>query len=116
MPTQHDGSRAGPILRLFEVRAKANNAAELLARFATTSAQVVLGEPGNEGYFFGREIAVDTETVLFASVWRDLDAVKARFGDDWQVSLLPEGYEAHIETCSVRHVDLSNGWHVDAVP
>lgn len=31
------------------------------------------------------------ETVLFASVRRDLDAVKARFGDDWRVSYLPEG-------------------------
>jgi heme-degrading monooxygenase HmoA len=101
----------GPILRLFEVRANAGCAAELLARFATTSAQVVQGEPGNEGYFFGQEVATEAETVLFASIWRDLDAVKARFGDDWESSFLPEGYEALIETCSVRHVDLSDGWH-----
>ena len=111
---QHDGPGAGPVLRLFEVTTKAGRAAELLAKFATTSAHVVRGEPGNEGYFFGREIAVDGETVLFASVWRDLEAVKARFGDDWQVSFLPEGYEALIETCSVRHVELSDGWHVEA--
>ena len=103
----------GPILRLFEVRAKAGCVAELLARFATTSAQVVLDEPGNEGYFFGREITAEEETVLFASVWRDLDAVRARFGDDWESSFLPEGYEALIETCSIRHVDLSEGWHLE---
>lgn len=102
----------GPILRLFEVRAKAGCTAELLARFATTSAQVVRGEPGNEGHFFGREISAEQETVLFASVWQDLDAVRARFGDDWESSFLPEGYEALIEACSVRHVDLSDGWHL----
>jgi quinol monooxygenase YgiN len=114
MPMQRSGGEGGPILRLFEVTANAGCAAQLLAEFATTSAHVVRGEPGNEGYFFGQEIAVGGETVLFASVWRDLDAVKARFGDDWQVAFLPEGYEAMIETCSVRHVDLSDGWHVKA--
>ncbi len=66
------------------------------------------------GYFFGREIAVEGETVLLASVWRNLDAVRARFGVDWQVSFLPEGYEALIQTCSFRHVDLSDSWHVEA--
>ena len=110
---QHNRRESGPVLRLFEVRAKPGCAAELLEKFATTSAHVVRGEPGNEGYFFGREITTEAETVLFASMWRDLDAVKARFGDDWQVSFLPEGYEALIETCSVRHVDLSDGWHLE---
>ena len=110
----HHESGGGPILRLFEVTAKPGCSAELLEEFATTSALVVQGEPGNEGYFFGRGIEVEEETVLFASVWRDLDAVRARFGDDWRTSFLPEGYDALIETCSVRHVDLSNGWHVAA--
>ena len=104
---QRNRPEGGPILRLFEVTAKPGCATELLARFATTSAHVVRGEPGSEGYFFGREITNDGETVLFASVWRDLDAVKARFGDDWRVSFLPEGYEALIETCSV------DGWHLE---
>ncbi len=112
----HDEPGGGPVLRLFEVKVKPGRAAELLAKFATTSAQVVRGEPGNEGYFFGREIEIDGGTVLFASVWRDLDAVKARFGDQWRVSFLPEGYEELIENCSVRHVDLSDGWHVEARP
>ena len=110
---QRERPERGPILRLFEVKAKAGCVEELLARFATTSAQVVQGEPGNEGYFFGREITAEAETVLFASVWRDLDAVKARFGDDWASSFMPEGYAALIETCSVRHVDLSDGWHLE---
>jgi hypothetical protein len=50
--------------------------------------------------------------VVFASIWKDLDAVKERFGEDWQVSFLPAGYEDLIDECSVRHIDLSAGWHV----
>lgn len=105
-------SRHGPIMRLFQVQAKPGCARELTKRFATTSVDVVRGEPGNEGYFFGQGVADDDDCVVFASIWRDLDDVKKRFGEDWQASFLPPGYEALIEECSVRHIDLSLGWHV----
>lgn len=103
----------GPIMRLFEVRAKKGCAEELMRKFATTSAEVVRGEPGNQGYFFGHDVGYENEFVVFASIWRDLDAIKNRFGEDWQKSFLPPGYEAMIERCSVRHIDLSAGWHVN---
>lgn len=109
---QQTGS--GPILRLFQVQAKAGCAQDLISKFATTSADVVRNEPGNEGYFFGQGVAQDEDMVVFASLWRDMEAVKQRFGDDWQISYLPEGYDAMIEECSVRHIDLSSGWHVKA--
>ncbi len=102
----------GPILRLFQVKVRKGAADKLLDLFATTSADVVRGEPGNAGYFFGRSIAVDDDQLLFTSVWKDLDAVKRRFGEDWQQSYLPEGYADLIEQCSVQHVDISNGWFV----
>ncbi len=110
---QPQSSRRGPIMRLFQVRAKQGRAPELLEKFATTSAQVVDGEPGNEGYFFGRGVASDNDLVVFASIWSDMEAVKSRFGESWRESFLPPGYEALIDECSVRHIDLSSGWHVD---
>lgn len=103
----------GPLLRVFEVRTKDGCADTLLANFATTSAQVVEGHLGNQGYFFGNCVQGDENTVMFVSVWQDLDAVKTRFGADWQVSFMPEGYEDLIETCSVRHFDMSEGWNVE---
>ena len=102
----------GPILRIFEVQVKEGSVDTLLQNFATTSAEVVKGHPGNRGYFFGRCLQGGRNMVMFVAVWDDLEAVKARFGDDWQVSYLPEGYEDFIETCSVRHVDVGSGWHV----
>ena len=103
---------AGPLLRVFEVRTKPGCAARLLDSFATTSAAVVRGQPGNLGHFFGRCVQGGDDVVVFVSIWQDLDAVKTRFGPDWQHSYLPEGYEALIEDCSVRHFDMTDGWHL----
>ena len=101
------------IMRLFHVRAKPGCAEQLLQNFATTSANVVRHEAGNKGYYFGGGIAKDKNVVVFASFWKDLDAIKARFGEDWQVSYLPEGYEDLIDEYWLEHIDVGSGWFVD---
>ena len=106
-------STNGPILRIFEVQTRPGCREKLLASFATTSADVVRNEPGNQGYFFGSLIEGNGEAVVFVSVWENLAAVKARFGKDWQVSFLPEGYEDMIVECSIRHLDVRDGWKVE---
>jgi len=107
-----NNSGKGPVLRLFQVKIKEGHAETLMEKFATTSADVVRHEPGNAGYFFGRGIASDDGYLVFASLWEDLEAVKTRFGDKWQQSFLPEGYENLIEEHSLRHIDVSSGWVV----
>ena len=102
----------GVIMRLFEVQTKPGAASDLLEKFASTSADVVQHEPGNQGYYFGPGVAADDGLVVFASFWENMDAVKARFGPDWQQSFLPEGYEDLIKTCRVRHIEVGSGWHV----
>ena len=109
-----DTSGRATIMRLFQVQTKPGCAEELLSKFATTSADVVRHEPGNEGYFFGKGVAQDDGYVVFASFWENLDAVKQRFGEDWQVSFLPEGYEDYIEECSIRHIEMTSGWPIDS--
>ena len=104
---------SGPILRMFQVQAKPGRAADLVAKFGTTSAEVVQGKPGNLGYFFGQGVDRDEDYVVFTSVWRDLEAIQARFGDTWQVSYLPPGYEDLIAECSVHHIDVGSGWQVE---
>ena len=32
--------------------------------------------------------------------------VKAHFGEGWQQSYLPEGYDELIESCSIRHIEM----------
>ena len=76
------------------------------------ASQANLNKPGNEGYFFGQGAAGDDDVVVFASIWNDLQSVKDHFGEEWQSSYLPPGYEDLISKCSVRHFDLRSGWHV----
>ncbi|WGH78603.1 antibiotic biosynthesis monooxygenase family protein [Jannaschia ovalis] len=102
----------GPVLRLFEVKVRDGHAETLLQKLSTTSAEVVRNEAGNCGYFFGRDIFTDDGKLVFASLWKDLDAIKQRFGEDWQASFLPEGYEDIIEEHAIRHIDLGGGWFV----
>ncbi len=104
---------SGPILRVFEVQAKPGCAAALIEKFGVTSAEVVRGYPGNLGFFFGRGVGTNEDYVVFTSVWRDLEAVQARFGKSWQDSFLPPGYQDLIDECSVRHIDAGGGWHVE---
>lgn len=106
-----DEAHVGPIMRLFQVRAKPGQSAALIEKFSTTSADVVRNEPGNKGYVFGRGVADDADVVIFASLWTDLAAVKERFGESWRESFLPEGYDDLIEDCSVHHIDVAKGWH-----
>ncbi|MEM1433071.1 MAG: antibiotic biosynthesis monooxygenase [Pseudomonadota bacterium] len=104
-------SAAGPILRLFEVRVREGYDKELLGKFASTSAAVVRDEPGNLGYFLRKVVLSDDGVVVFASLWADLNAIQERFGENWQSPYLPPGYERLIDECSVRHIDVSSGWH-----
>jgi len=100
---------AGPVLRLVAVKVRDGYAATLMQKCSTTSADVVRDEAGDCGYFFARGMLTDAGRLVFASLWKDLDAIKQRFGEDWQVSFLPEGYEDMIEEHTIRHIDLSGG-------
>ena len=106
-------SGTGPVLRLFEVKVRDGHAEALLQKFSTTSADVVRDEPGNKGYFFGRGMLADGNRLIFASIWTDLEAIQQRFGEDWQTSFLPEGYEDIIAQHAIRHIDLGGNWFVD---
>ncbi|MBO6676195.1 MAG: hypothetical protein JJ908_16025 [Rhizobiales bacterium] len=105
--------RQGPILRIFQVQAMPGRATELLAKFRTTSAAVVDGHIGNQGYFFGQGVDGETDKLVFVSLWADIDAVKRRFGETWQNSYLPEGYEDLIANHVLLHIDATEGWHAD---
>lgn len=96
-----------PILRLFRARAKPNCESALAEKLATSSVQVVRDEPGFLGFISAGPASNTDRDFVFASMWRDVDAIKARFGHDWRVSFLPPGYAELIEECSVEHYRLT---------
>jgi quinol monooxygenase YgiN len=96
-----------PIVRVFRARAKPGCAGALADKLATSSVEVVQGQPGFLGYLVAGPASDRQHEFIFASIWADADAVKGRFGEQWRVSLLPPGYIDLIEECSVDHYHLT---------
>jgi quinol monooxygenase YgiN len=96
-----------PIIRVFRVRARQGCKRDLADKLATSSVQVVQGQPGFLGYLVAGPANESRHEFIFASIWTDADAVKARFGQEWRDSLLPPGYAELIEECSVEHYHLT---------
>ena len=94
------------ILRVFEVRAKPGKVDVLKQKLSGTSVSVVNGKPGNLGYFFGANLSSDGDDFVFISVWENMESIKSLFGEEWEESYLPEGYEEIIESCSIKHIEF----------
>jgi quinol monooxygenase YgiN len=97
-----------PIIRIFKARARPGKERELAQKLATTSAGLVKDKPGLLGYFAGRPGQETSRDFLFITMWRHLEGMKELYGDAWRQSLLPEGYEGLIESCSVEHYELTD--------
>jgi quinol monooxygenase YgiN len=95
-----------PIIRVFRARARQGCERALADKLATSSVEVVQGQPGFLGYLVAGPANERQHEFIFASIWTDADALKARFGEEWRVSLLPPGYAELIEECSVDHYHL----------
>jgi quinol monooxygenase YgiN len=96
-----------PIIRVFRARARQGCKRALADKLATSSVHLVQGQPGFLGYLAAGPANETQHEFIFASIWTDADALKARFGQGWRVSLLPPGYAELIEECSVEHYHLT---------
>ena len=81
-----------PIIRVFRARARQGCERALADKLATSSVEVVQGQPGFLGYLVAGPASEHQHEFIFASIRANADAVKARFGEEWRVSLLPPGY------------------------
>jgi quinol monooxygenase YgiN len=96
-----------PIIRVFRAHARQGCKRALADKLATSSVQVVQGQPGFLSYLVAGPVNESQHEFIFASIWTDADALKARFGQEWRDSLLPPGYAELIEECSVEHYHLT---------
>lgn len=105
-----DEAFSGSVLRVFEARVKTGCASILVEKFATTSVGVVADKAGNQGHFLGHHVGEGEDIVVFVSIWKNLDAIKAAFGDEWASSYLPAGYTDLIEDCWLKHIAVEKDW------
>ena len=96
-----------PIARVFRAIAAPGCRDELLQRFHSSSAALVNSKTGCLKYRILEPLDASALEVVFESIWQDIDAVKAAFGDAWQQSYLPEGYSALMTAYSVHHFLVS---------
>ena len=96
-----------PIIRVFRARARQGCERALADKLATSSVEVVKGQPGFLGYLVAGPANESQHEFIFASIWADAEAIKSRFGQEWRASLLPPGYAELIEECSVAHYHLT---------
>ena len=96
-----------PIIRVFRARARQGCERALADKLATSSVEVVKGQPGFLGYLVAGPASEHQHEFIFDSIWVNAVAVKARFGEEWRVSLLPPGYAELIDECSVDHYHLT---------
>ena len=102
----HELRPSVPIIRIFRARARQGCGKALADKLATSSVQVVRGQPGFLGFLVAGPANDIQHDFVFASIWADAGALKARFGPEWSVPLLPPGYPELIEECSVEHYHL----------
>ena len=98
---------AVPIIRVFRARARPGCESALAEKLATSSIEVVQHQPGFLGYLVAGPARDHQREFIFASIWSDANAVKARFGEEWRASHLPPGYAELIEECFVEHYHLT---------
>jgi quinol monooxygenase YgiN len=96
-----------PIARVFRATAAPGCRNELLEKFHSSSATLVNSKVGCLKYRILEPVDASASEVVFESIWRDLDAIKAAFGDARQQSYLPEGYSALMTAYSVHHFLVS---------
>jgi quinol monooxygenase YgiN len=96
-----------PIARVFRATAASGCRNELLEKFHSSSATLVNSKVGCLKYRILEPVDASASEVVFESIWRDVDAIKAAFGDAWQQSYLPEGYSALMTAYSVQHFLVS---------
>ncbi len=94
-----------PILQGFHVEITIGLTNALLHRFATTTVDIIRGEPGNAVRCFGRDATADHGQWVFASFWPDAEAVERHFGDDWLSPVPPRGHDNLIDKDSICDVD-----------
>ena len=94
---------AQPVMRVFRARPSPGCDQELTHRLVTESVGLVAGRDGFLGHIAAGPVG---DWYLFVTLWRDAAAVRAFGGDDWERSVLPDGYDELLARHHVEHVPV----------
>lgn len=92
-----------PVMRVFRARPSPGCDQDLSQRLVTESVRLVADRDGLLGHIAAGPV---DDWFLFVTLWRDAAAVRAFGGDDWEQSVLPDGYDELLDEHHVEHVPL----------
>lgn len=97
------------VIRVFQVETRPGKEAEFEAFFRETVMPLMTSQPGIEQLVFGLPRPETPGRFCIVMVWKNLEAMKAFVGEEWQnPHLLPEE-AVLIADRSIRHYELAEG-------
>jgi len=93
------------ILRVVRELVRAEHAADYEPVVRASVAYHLEGRPGLVDHWLGRPVGEGREWVV-ASLWTDLDAVRAFAGERWQEIVLNDEQRAMLEASWVHHYEV----------
>ena len=94
------------ILRIFQVTTRPGKEAEFSRFFHETAIPLMKGTDGIVSVLPGAPRPESPREFSFVMVWRDLEALKAFVGEDWQTPHVDPAEEELVEARLIRHYEL----------
>lgn len=94
------------IMRVFQVTVREGKEAEFSSFFHETAIPLMKGTEGIVNVLPGAPRADSPREFCFVMVWRDLDALKAFVGEDYQSPHIDPAEAELVESRTIKHYDL----------
>ncbi|MCB1341527.1 MAG: antibiotic biosynthesis monooxygenase [Pseudooceanicola sp.] len=97
------------IMRIFQVVTRPGKEAEFARFFYETAIPLMRGTPGIVHVLPGAPRPDSPRAFSFVMVWKDLDALKAFVGEDYQSPHIDQAEAELVESRDIRHYELVGG-------
>ena len=91
------------ILRIFRVRVREGRAAEFKRMVQEQSIPWLERSDGMLGYFPGEPMDYSSHEFVMVTLWRDIEALKAFAGNEWQTPVVTDDEAPLVEEMSADH-------------
>ncbi len=95
------------IVRVFRARIQRGHEAEFEGLLRAVSVPLVERQDGLIACHIGRPVGSNANEFTMVSFWRDVDALRAFVGEEWEQAVIPDEREAAIITdVAVHHYEV----------
>jgi heme-degrading monooxygenase HmoA len=93
------------IIRVFRARVRPGKQQQFELKVRELSIPLVRSQKGLIAFFSGRPMESSPDEFVMVTAWKDLEALRAFAGDDWNVSVIPDPERPLLEDSFVHHYE-----------